>query len=160
MCFQDCGTITNCKWLEDRDTGKFKGCGFITFSSPEEATKAVAMNGTEILGRPCKVDYSVGKPARTPGAGGGGEVRPMQAKPDGCTTLFCGNLSFDIDDDGIKNFFKVRQLLLASAFLCTFRLSICASAPLQITQCKINNHSDLRKSYVCRTAARCRRSGG
>ena len=106
---KECGTITNCKWLEDRDTGKFKGCGFVTFSSPEEAAKAVAMNGQEILGRAIKCDFSQGK-AATPGGGkggkGGGEARPMQAKPEGCTTIFCGNLSFDIDDDQMKAFFK------------------------------------------------------
>ena len=103
---KDCGKITNCKWLEDRDTGKFKGCGFITFESPEAAAKAVAMNGTEILGRAVKCDFSQGKPARTAGGGGGGEVRPMQAKPEGCNTLFCGNLSWDVDDDKMKDFFK------------------------------------------------------
>ena len=46
--FKSCGTITNCKWLEHKDTGKFKGAGFITFSSPEEAAKAVAMNGSHV----------------------------------------------------------------------------------------------------------------
>jgi len=104
---KDCGTITNCKWLEDRDTGKFKGCGFISFSSPEEAAKAVAMNGTEVLGRAIKCDFSQGKPS-TPGKGGGagGAVRPMQEKPEGCNTIFAGNLSFDIDDDQMKAFFK------------------------------------------------------
>lgn len=101
--FKECGTISNCKWLEHSDTGKFKGCGFITFGSPEEAVKAVAMNGADILGRPIKVDFSQ-KPAGA-GGGGGREVRPMQAKPEGCNTLFAGNLSFDIDDDQIKAFF-------------------------------------------------------
>lgn len=100
--FKECGTISNCKWLEHSDTGKFKGCGFITFAAPEEAVKAVAMNGADVLGRPIKVDFSQ-KPAG--GGGGGREVRPMQAKPEGCNTLFAGNLSFDIDDDQIKAFF-------------------------------------------------------
>eukprot|EP00615_Pteridomonas_danica_P001226 CAMPEP_0114359492 /NCGR_PEP_ID=MMETSP0101-20121206/23059_1 /TAXON_ID=38822 ORGANISM="Pteridomonas danica, Strain PT" /NCGR_SAMPLE_ID=MMETSP0101 /ASSEMBLY_ACC=CAM_ASM_000211 /LENGTH=295 /DNA_ID=CAMNT_0001503065 /DNA_START=30 /DNA_END=917 /DNA_ORIENTATION=- len=100
--FKECGTITNCKWLEHSDTGKFKGCGFITFSSPDEAGKAVAMDGTDVLGRAIKVDFSQGKPAGAKNR----EVRPMQAKPDGCNTLFAGNLSFDIDDDQIKEFFK------------------------------------------------------
>ena len=109
---KDCGTVTNCKWLEDRETGKFKGCGFITFSSPEEAAKAVAMNGTEILGRAIKCDFSQGKPSTPGGKGdgkggkGGGATKPMQEKPEGCTTIFAGNLSFDIDDDQMKAFFK------------------------------------------------------
>merc|ERR1712087_393130 len=28
---KDCGTIENIHWLTHRDTGKFKGCGFLTF---------------------------------------------------------------------------------------------------------------------------------
>ena len=31
--FKACGAITNIKWLTDRETGDFKGCGFITFES-------------------------------------------------------------------------------------------------------------------------------
>ena len=36
---KDCGKITNFKWLEHSDTGRFKGAGFITFESPEAAAK-------------------------------------------------------------------------------------------------------------------------
>jgi nucleolin len=104
--FKSCGTISSCKWLEDRETGKFKGCGFITFASPEDAAKAVAMNGTEVLGRAIKCDFSQGKKPSAGGAGGKFEPKPQSAKPAGCTTLFCGNLSFDIDDDKMKAFFK------------------------------------------------------
>ena len=98
---KDCGTITNIKWLEHSDTGRFKGAGFITFDSPEAAAKAVAKNQTDLLGRPMKIDFSNPRASK-----GGGEVRPMQAKPEGCTTLFCGNLSFSIDDDTLKGFFE------------------------------------------------------
>jgi nucleolin len=102
---KECGTITNCKWLEDRDTGKFKGCGFISFETPEAAAAAVAMNGADILGRPIKCDFSQGKKPSA-GGGAGGAPREMQAKPEGCTTIFCGNLSFDIDDDKMRAFFS------------------------------------------------------
>jgi nucleolin len=100
---KDCGKITNFKWLEHSDTGRFKGAGFITFETPEAAAKAVAMNGTEILGRPMKVDFST---PRANKGGGGGEVRPMQEKPEGCTTLFCGNLSFNVTEEAVHEFFK------------------------------------------------------
>lgn len=106
--FKECGKIENCKWLEDRETGKFKGCGFITFKSIEEATKAVEMNGADVMGRPVKCNFSTPRAGgnRPSGGGGRGEVKPMQDKPDGCTTMFAGNLSFDIDDDQMKDFFK------------------------------------------------------
>ena len=99
---KDCGKITNFKWLEHSDTGRFKGAGFITFETPEAAAKAVAMNGTEILGRPMKVDFST---PRANKGGGGGEVRPMQDKPEGCTTMFCGNLSFNVTEEAVHEFF-------------------------------------------------------
>jgi len=106
--FKDCGEITNIKWLEHKDTGKFKGCGFISFGDAEMAAKAVGMNGQEVLGREIRVDFAKGKSAGAGGGAGGagGGVRPMQEKPEGCTTLFCGNLNFNIDDDAMKDFFK------------------------------------------------------
>uniref|UniRef100_A0A7S2G9K3 RRM domain-containing protein n=1 Tax=Octactis speculum TaxID=3111310 RepID=A0A7S2G9K3_9STRA len=105
--FESCGKVTNCKWLTDRESGKFRGCGFIAFDSAEAAGKAVGMNGTEVLGRPVKVDFAKGKSDAGGGKGGkGGQTREMQPKPDGCNTLFAGNLSFDIDDDAVHAFFK------------------------------------------------------
>ena len=70
------------------------------------AAKAVGMSGTEVLGREIKVDFAKGKSNAGGGAGGNREVRPMQAKPEGCTTMFAGNLNFNIDDDAMKEFFK------------------------------------------------------
>lgn len=32
--FKDCGDIEDLFWLTDKESGKFKGAGFITFSSP------------------------------------------------------------------------------------------------------------------------------
>lgn len=107
QAFAEAGEIVATKWLEHRDTGKFKGAGFITFSTPEGAANAVAMNGQDVMGRPIKVDFSNGKPAGAKGGKPGkNEVRPMQPKPDGCNTLFCGNLSFDVNDDLMREFFS------------------------------------------------------
>ena len=39
------------------------------------------------------------------GSGGGGEGG-LAPNPDGIIKVFCGNLSYDIDDDKIKEFFK------------------------------------------------------
>ena len=62
----------------------------------------------QVLGREIRVDFAKGKSAGAGGGAGGagGGVRPMQEKPEGCTTLFCGNLNFNIDDDAMKDFFK------------------------------------------------------
>lgn len=107
--FKDCGTINDVYWLEDRDTGKFKGCGFITFDSVDMATKAIeTLQGVELMGREIKLDFS---PRNRPsgkgkgkGSKGGKGTRPLSEKPDGCLTVFCGNLSFDIDDDAMRKF--------------------------------------------------------
>lgn len=115
--FKDCGTINDVYWLEDRSTGKFKGCGFITFDSVEMGVKAMELNGTEVLGREIKLDYSPrnnsgGKGSKGKGKGGKGKgkggkgKRELSEKPEGCTTVFCGNLSFDIDDDKMGVFAK------------------------------------------------------
>lgn len=105
--FKDCGEIVDLFWLTDKESGKFKGAGFATFDTAEAATKAAEKNGTELLERPIKVEIS--KPREdgkvfTPKKKF--EPKPMSAKPDGCCTVFLGNLSYDIDDDSTKEFFK------------------------------------------------------
>jgi len=70
------------------------------------------------MGRPVKVNFApslpgdVWPPAKkvVTGGGGGGQaggsgVKAMSEKPENCTKLFIGNLSYDIDDEGITKFF-------------------------------------------------------
>ncbi|PFH54302.1 hypothetical protein AMATHDRAFT_44823 [Amanita thiersii Skay4041] len=47
--FEPFGTITSCKVMRD-DKGKSKGFGFVCFSSPDEATKAVAEMNNKMIG--------------------------------------------------------------------------------------------------------------
>jgi len=105
--FKDCGgEVTDLFWLQDKETQKFFGAGFITFDTPEAQVAAVAMNGQELLGRPVKIEFA--KP-KAGGATPGKKEYPkkeMSEKPDGCVQIFCGNLSYDIDDDATKAFFK------------------------------------------------------
>lgn len=54
--FAPCGTITSAKVMRDSSTDKSRGFGFVCFSAPEEATKAVTeMNGKMIKGKPIYV---------------------------------------------------------------------------------------------------------
>jgi len=99
--FADAGTIKSIKWIEDRDTGKFKGMGVLEFSDSATALKAVEMkNETEVLGRTmyCRLDKPKPKSDRP--------VRQPKAKPEGCCKLYCGNLSYDIDDAALRAFFE------------------------------------------------------
>jgi RNA recognition motif-containing protein len=60
--------------MMDRETGRPRGFGFITMSSPEEAQKAIdALNGQSIDGRALTVN--VAKPREERPAGGGGRRR-------------------------------------------------------------------------------------
>ena len=64
------GTVTETNLMMDRSTGRPRGFGFVTMSSPEEAQKAIdALNGKELDGRALTVN--VAKPREERPAGGG-----------------------------------------------------------------------------------------
>ena len=55
--FEKYGSITEAKVILDRDTGRSRGFGFVSFSEDDAATKAVQeMNGAELDGRNIRVD--------------------------------------------------------------------------------------------------------
>ena len=59
--FASVGSVSSCSIIEDRDTGRSRGFGFIEMSSKAEAENAVAqLNGREVDGRELRV--SVAKP--------------------------------------------------------------------------------------------------
>lgn len=113
--------VTHIKWITDKETGKFYGSAFVELDTPRNAASAVAKSGNHLMGRPIKVNYA---PARegdvwpppkkvisgnqtstTGGQAGGKGIRAMSVKPEHCTKLFIGNLSYDIDDETITKFF-------------------------------------------------------
>jgi len=66
------GTVLEANLMMDRATGRPRGFGFITMSSPEEAQKAIdAMNGKPLGGRPLTVNIARPREERPPGGGGG-----------------------------------------------------------------------------------------
>ncbi|MFM7556301.1 MAG: RNA recognition motif domain-containing protein [Verrucomicrobiota bacterium] len=67
------GTVLEANLMVDRVSGRPRGFGFVTFSSPEEAQRAVeAMNGAQLGGRPLTVNIARPREDRPPGGGGGG----------------------------------------------------------------------------------------
>src|SRR3954462_14815277 len=67
------GTVQSAQIINDRDTGRSKGFGFVEMSSDAEAQAAIsAMNGHESGGRPATVDEAKPREDHPRGGGGGG----------------------------------------------------------------------------------------
>jgi len=122
--FKDVGEIVAIDWFTYKDSGKFRGCGTLEFKTGAQAKKAVELNGTDLLGRAMKVELQApradkggfgrgdrggrgdrrGRGDRGGRNGGGGGHGPSP-KPEGCDTVFLGNLSFEVTEDAVKEVF-------------------------------------------------------
>src|SRR5204862_4018003 len=70
------GTVVEANLMMDRMSGKPRGFGFVTMSTPEEAQKAIAaLNGASLGGRALTVNIARPREERPPGGGGGGGGR-------------------------------------------------------------------------------------
>src|SRR5471032_1594197 len=70
------GTVTETNLMMDRMSGRPRGFGFVTMSTPEEAQKAIeALNGAQLGGRALTVNVARPREERPPGGGGGGGRR-------------------------------------------------------------------------------------
>jgi len=69
------GEISEVTLIKDRETGRSKGFGFVTFASTEAAEKALEQNGKEHEGRPLKVNVAKERTERSGGGGFGGGNR-------------------------------------------------------------------------------------
>ncbi len=68
--FGTVGTVESTNIIEDRETGRSRGFGFVEMSSKEEGNTAIEqLNGKEIDGRELKVNEA--KPQENRGGGGG-----------------------------------------------------------------------------------------
>uniref|UniRef100_A0A0C9S8X8 TSA: Wollemia nobilis Ref_Wollemi_Transcript_10199_1024 transcribed RNA sequence n=1 Tax=Wollemia nobilis TaxID=56998 RepID=A0A0C9S8X8_9CONI len=68
--FSTFGDVTDAKIINDRETGRSRGFGFVTFTSAEEANAAIeGMDGKDLHGRAIRVNLAQ---ERNFGGGGGG----------------------------------------------------------------------------------------
>jgi RNA recognition motif-containing protein len=80
QAFSRFGEVTEAKVITDRETGRSRGFGFVTFAQDEQAMAAVSsMNGADLDGRTIKVNEAIDKgPARRPGGPGRGDRPPKR----------------------------------------------------------------------------------
>ncbi len=57
--FSPYGDIEDLILITDRETGRSRGFGFITFANKEDAQKALEQNGKEMNGRTLKVNVAM-----------------------------------------------------------------------------------------------------
>ena len=71
--FGQAGTVESANVIEDRETGRSRGFGFVEMSSKEEGEAAIAQfNGKELNGRNLTVNEARAREDRGPRGGGGG----------------------------------------------------------------------------------------
>jgi len=46
------------RWLHHKDSGDFKGCGYVEFWKTEACEKAATLNGKALMGRPIRIDWT------------------------------------------------------------------------------------------------------
>ncbi|OGK15732.1 RNA-binding protein [Candidatus Roizmanbacteria bacterium RIFCSPHIGHO2_01_FULL_39_12c] len=78
--FEQYGEITEAVVIMDRNSGRSKGFGFVTFAKAEDAQKALEMNGKDVEGRSIVVNTAKPREERSGGgggfrSGGGGDYR-------------------------------------------------------------------------------------
>jgi len=71
--FEKFGAVREAKVIMDRDSGRSRGFGFVTFENGEDAQEAIKdMDGADLDGRSIRVNEANEKPRGGGGGGGGG----------------------------------------------------------------------------------------
>jgi len=71
--FEAHGEVTSAQVIQDRETGRSRGFGFVEMPSDEEAKAAMAaLNGADLAGRALNVNEARPRTDRRGGGGGGG----------------------------------------------------------------------------------------
>ncbi len=70
--FSKFGDVVEARVILDRETGRSRGFGFVTFANEDDAQRALSMNGKDFDGRNIRVDLAHD---RQGGGGGGGGRR-------------------------------------------------------------------------------------
>ena len=73
QAFEQYGAVSDAVVITDRETGRSRGFGFVTFDDDDAAMEAIrSMDGTALDGRNIKVNEAREREPRRGGGGGGG----------------------------------------------------------------------------------------
>jgi RNA recognition motif-containing protein len=68
--FEQHGTVESVKMVNDRETGRPRGFGFVDMPSADAQKAIAALNGFDMGGRPLRINEAREREARPPRAGG------------------------------------------------------------------------------------------
>jgi len=100
--FKEVGTVTDVYFLS-KDDGSFRGSGFVSFEESDAGNKALEYYDRELLGRPIKVELAK---ARGEKRENNRQEKGPSEKPDNCTVVFVGNLSFNSTEQDVYDYFS------------------------------------------------------
>jgi len=81
QAFEGFGSVREAKVITDRDTGRSRGFGFVTFESEADAKAAIkSMDGASLDGRNIRVNEAEDRRGGS-GSGGGGGFRSPRPEP-------------------------------------------------------------------------------
>jgi len=96
--FKSCGSGPTTIELPLQDDGRSSGTAVVEFKDTASAEAAIELNGADFEGRWLSIKYSTPKSIIAP--------RAASEKQEGCMTVFVGNLSWDVDEDTLRDAFK------------------------------------------------------
>ncbi|CAM8893362.1 unnamed protein product [Rhodiola kirilowii] len=70
--FSTYGEVIEARVITDRDTGRSRGFGFVSYADEQSASAALGMDGQELQGRNIRVNYATERAAAPRGSGGYG----------------------------------------------------------------------------------------
>ncbi len=101
--FAECGEVVSARVQMDRNTGRSRGFGYVTFATAAAVEAALQLSGKEIDGRPINVDKSEEKDRSTVRQNRADKFGDKASEP--ASTLFVGNLSFNSTEDSLWEVF-------------------------------------------------------
>lgn len=106
--FDKFGPIRSLQLSRFPDSGNFRGLAFVTFESDEVAMKSLELDGHEIGNRfmrveRCRITASSKRQKKS-------EYQSDPEKPEGCLSAYVGNLSWNIAEKDLRDFFKSSRI--------------------------------------------------